>query len=103
MTFARALHELRNETAQLSEAVTEWRRSHSRIAPPESSAVDHVAEQFSELQFSVVMAHQEASVIDGPAQLADKLPAVVVGAWRRPLGCRVRRGPLAFPDPAWTR
>ena len=103
MTLARALHELRNETTQLSEAVTELAAIKYRIAPPESSAVDHFAEQFSELQFSVVTARQEASVIDGPAQLADKLPAVVVGARRRPLGCRVRRRPLVFPDPAWTR
>jgi len=102
MTFARAFHELRTRPPS-SGAVTEIERSHSRTTPPESGAVDHFADQFFELQFSIVMAHWEASVVDGPSQLADKLPAVVAGARRRPLGCRVRHGPLAFPDPAWTR
>lgn len=78
MTIAHALQDLRASTSRLSEAVTELVMIAHEDRPDgsETAAVDHFAEQVSELQSSVVIAHHELSRIDGPKRLADRMGLV---------------------------
>jgi hypothetical protein len=78
MTISLAVQELRDSTARLSEAVTELVMIAHEDRPPgsETAAVDHFAEQVSELQSSVVTVGRELAGIDGPVVLAMRMPAV---------------------------
>jgi hypothetical protein len=78
MTISLALQELRDSTARLSDAVTELVMIAHEDRPDgsEVAAVDHFAEQVSELQASVVDAGRELAGIEGPAVLASRMPAV---------------------------
>lgn len=78
MTIAHALQDLRTSTSRLSEAVTElvMIAHEDRPNDSETAAVDHFAEQVSELQSSVVTAHRELARIDGPQQAADRMALV---------------------------
>ncbi|MBB6626482.1 hypothetical protein H5V45_04010 [Nocardioides sp. KIGAM211] len=78
MTISLALRDLRSSTARLSEAVTELVMIAHEDRPDgsEVAAVDHFAEQVSELQSSVVAAGQELVAIDGPALLSQRMPLV---------------------------
>ena len=78
MTISLALQDLRDSTARLSEAVTElvMIAHEDRPADSEVAAVDHFAEQVSELQASVIDAGRELAGIDGPVIVAMRMPAV---------------------------
>src|SRR4051794_30116805 len=78
MTIAHALQDLRGSTARLSEAVTElvMIAHEDRPTGSETAAADHLAEQVSELQSSVMLATQELAGIDGPGPLADRIAVV---------------------------
>jgi hypothetical protein len=78
MTISLALHDLRDATARLSEAVTElvMIAHEDRPRGSEVAAVDHFAEQVSELQASVMTAAHELATIEGPVILAMRMPAV---------------------------
>ena len=83
MTMSSALQELRASTSRLSEAVTELvmiaHEDRPEGSEPEPAAVDAFAEQVSELQASVALAHQELARIDGPLGAAERM-AFVDGA-----------------------
>src|SRR3954447_11948472 len=78
MTIAHAIRDLRSSTNRLSEAVTELVMIAHEDRPDgsETAAVDHFAEQVSELQSSVVIANHELSLIEGPVRLADRMALV---------------------------
>lgn len=78
MTISFAIQDLRDSTARLSEAVTElvMIAHEDRPRGSEVAAVDHFAEQVSELQSSVVIAGRELAAIDGPIVLSMRMPAV---------------------------
>src|SRR6478609_951885 len=78
MTISLALHDLRDATARLSEAVTElvMIAHEDRPEGSEVAAVDSFAEQVSELQSAVVMAGRVLAAIDGTDQLARRMADV---------------------------
>lgn len=78
MTISLALRDLRAATGRLSEAVTELVTIAHEDRPDgsEVAAVDHFAEQVTELQSSVVAAGRELVAIDGPALLSQRMPLV---------------------------
>lgn len=78
MTIAHVLHELRASTGRLSQAVTELVMIAHEDRPDagDTAAVDHFAEQVSELQSSIVTASQELAGIEGPARLAERMAHV---------------------------
>ncbi|GCD91835.1 hypothetical protein [Nocardioides sp. LS1] len=78
MTISLALRDLRDSTQRLSEAVTELVMITHEDRPDgsEVAAVDHFAEQVTELQSSVVAAGQELLGIDGPTLVSLRMPVV---------------------------
>ncbi|MGZ4455229.1 MAG: hypothetical protein ACXVWZ_03045 [Nocardioides sp.] len=78
MTISLALRDLRASTQRLSEAVTELVMITHEDRPDgsEVAAVDHFAEQVTELQSSVVAAGQELLTIDGPVLVSRRMPVV---------------------------
>ncbi|MEP9364543.1 hypothetical protein ABLE68_16370 [Nocardioides sp. CN2-186] len=78
MTISLALHELRDATARLSEAVTELVMIAHEDRPDgsEVAAVDSFAEQVSELQSAVVTAGRVLAAVDGTDQLARRMADV---------------------------
>ncbi|MFC4786541.1 hypothetical protein ACT8ZV_18855 [Nocardioides sp. MAHUQ-72] len=78
MTISLALRDLRAATARLSEAVTELVMIAHEDRPDgcEMAAVDHFAEQVSELQSSVVAVSQELAALDGPVPVSRRMPLI---------------------------
>jgi hypothetical protein len=78
MTITLALQQLRDSTGRLSEAVTELVMIAHEDRPQDSevAAVDHLAEQVSELQSAVITAGRGLAGIEGPAAVAARMPTV---------------------------